>query len=267
MYPHQQELILTFVAMFDFLGFRALRQQRGTAGVYNLYTKGLLPQIQHAAALRGKTIERNGQSVYVPDPNSYSVDYRIVSDSILLFVYGNTFDHFFRLISASYRLLCSGFSGHKAPLRGAIGYGDFIHDRDTTWIGSAIEDAYSGETRQVWSGCALTPTCADFAEREGYFEEYRNVLLAFEQQESDERAVKNIRTARKRIVKYVIPEQDNPKTGPVEYSTRDGFVLDWTLNMYEGAGQKAFSQTTDLHASRIIENTSRFEQWARANNR
>ena len=44
--------------------------------------------------MRGETIEKDGESLFVPDPGPHSVDYRIVSDSILLFAYGYTFDHF-----------------------------------------------------------------------------------------------------------------------------------------------------------------------------
>jgi hypothetical protein len=261
------EPILSFVAMFDFLGFKALRDKRGTAGLYKLYMRGLLPHVQHSAAMRGRTIKREGQALYVPDPGPYSVDYRVVSDSILLFVYGNTFDHFFKILSASHNLLCGGLVGHKAPLRGAIGYGDLIVDRDSIWIGSAIEDAYVGESKQVWSGCALTINCADYLKRQGYLELYQSVLSSFAEKESDRQALKNIEKAKRRIVKYAIPEQTNPKTGPIEYTTRDGYTLDWTLNVFEGAGQKGFSKTTDPHALRIIENTSRFEEWARQHNR
>ena len=61
--------------MFDFLGFKALRKERGSEGIYQLYMHGLLPQIQHAAALKGRTIDRNGQSVYVPDFGPQSIAY------------------------------------------------------------------------------------------------------------------------------------------------------------------------------------------------
>lgn len=249
--------------MFDFLGFKQLRAQKGTDGLYALYMRGLLPHIQHSAALKGKTIERNGEKVYVPDFGPQSVEYGIVSDQILLFANGDTFEHFLKIVSASYYLLCGGFAGHKAPLRGAIGYGDLILGKNTIWIGTAIEDAYIGENRQVWSGCALTPACEEFIKKQGYLEQYRNYFKWAIEQEKDERKIQNIEKAKKRIVEYPIPEQINPKTGPVEYMSRNGYALDWTLNVYEGAAEKAFSSTTDYHALRIIENTKAFEVWAR----
>lgn len=259
--------INSFVAMFDFLAFEALRKERGTEGIYQLYIRGLLPQIQHAAALKGKTVQRNGQNVYVPDFGPQSIDYRIVSDSIILFANGDSFDHFLRMVAASHNLLCSGFAGHKATLRGAIGYGDLIYDANIIWIGSAIEDAYVGESSQVWSGCSFTPACEVFISNSGYISGYKDFFDIAHNQEEDSLKLKNIEKAKRRIVEYEIPEQYNPKTGPVEYSKRKGYALDWTLNVYEGAGEKAFSNTTNAHANMIIENTKSFEEWARVQNR
>lgn len=252
--------------MFDFLAFKALRKERGTEGIHQLYMRGLLPQIQHAAALKGKTIQRNGRDVYVPDFGPQSIEYRIVSDSIILFANGDSFDHFVRIVAASHNLLCSGFAGHKAALRGAIGYGDLINDTNTIWIGSAIEDAYIGESLQVWSGCSITRACEDFISNMDYLSQYKKIFddIPYEQ---DSNKSKDIEKAKRRIVEYEIPEQYNPKTGPVEYTRRKGYALDWTLNVYEGAGEKAFSSTTNDHANLIIENTKSFEKWARNQNR
>lgn len=229
--------------------------------------RGLLPQIQHAAALKGKTIKRDGVSVYVPDFGPQSIDYKIVSDSIILFAKGDDFEKFLKIVAASHNLLCSGFAGHKAPLRGAIGYGDLIYDPNNIWIGSAIEDAYVGESKQVWSGCSLTEACESFVKNEGYIQQYKNVFDVAGSQEQDDLKKKNIEKAKRRLVKYNIPEQRNPKTGPVDYNQRIGHALDWTLNVYEGAGEKGFTVSESSHARTIIENTKHFESWARSNNR
>jgi hypothetical protein len=77
--------INTFVAMFDFIGFKKLRDEKETEGLYELYKKRLLAQIQHAAARRGKTIEREGQLEFIPNFGEHSIIYRVISDSILLF--------------------------------------------------------------------------------------------------------------------------------------------------------------------------------------
>jgi len=253
--------------MFDFLAFKALREKRGTVGVYQLYKRSLLPQIQHSAALRGKVVQRDGKNLYVPDFNNYSIEYRVVSDTIILFVKGDSFDHFLRMVAASHRLLCSGFAGHKAPLRGAIGYGDLIFDPNSIWIGSAIEDAYCGESRQIWSGCSLTSACEEFISANDYIEKYKDFFETAQKAENDPHKLENILKTKKRLCVYDIPEQFNPKSGPVQYTSRKGYVLDWTLNVYEGAGEKAFLESKTEHAKKIIENTKAFEQWARKNNR
>ena len=258
--------INSFVAMFDFLAFKALRKELGTEGIHQLYIHSILQLIQHAIALKGKKIQRNEQNVSIPDFGYQSLNYRIVSDSIILFADGSSFDHFLKIIAASHKLLCSGFVGHKATLRGAIGYGDLIYDANSIWVGSAIEDAYVGESSQVWSGCSLTSACEKFVLENEYISKYKNWCDVALVQESDSRKGENIKKAKKRIVEYNIPEQSNPKTG-VKYSERMGYVLDWTLNVYEGAGVKAFSETTSNHAKKIIENTRLFEVWARKNNR
>ncbi|MCF6153177.1 MAG: hypothetical protein E3K38_12985 [Candidatus Kuenenia stuttgartiensis] len=259
--------INSFVVMFDFLGFKDLRNGRGTEGIYRLYMRNLLPHIQHAAALSGKIVQRNGQSEYVPDFGPQSIAYGVVSDSIILFANGDSFDHFLRMILASHSLLCSGFTGNKAPLRGAIGYGDLIYDGNSIWIGSAIEDAYDGESSQVWSGCAITPVCEQFVSENGYINQYRKYWDIAYRHEQDHNKAKKFEKAKRRIVEYDIPKQCNPKTGPVEYGVRKGYALDWTLNVYEGAGEKAFLRSTDNHVKMIIENTIKFEKWARVHNR
>jgi hypothetical protein len=259
--------INSFIAMFDFLGFKNQRKERGTEDIYQLYKRGLLPQIQHAAALKAKTIKRGDSNVYAPDFGPQSIDYRIVSDSIILFAKGDGFEQFLKIIAASHNLLCSGFAGHKAPLRGAIGYGDFICDPNSIWLGSAIEDAYIGESKQVWSGCSLTKSCETFVKEKGYIQQHINLLDVAASQEQDSIKRKNIEKAKKRLVEYEIPEQRNPKTGPVEYTQRLGYALDWTLNVYEGAGEKGFAASKSNHAKTIIENTKQFESWARSNNR
>ncbi len=249
--------------MFDFLRFKSLREHRGTEGLYSLYMRGLLPQIQHSAALRGKTIERNGRNVYVPDFGPQSLEYRIVSDSILLFAKGNTFDHFFRIVTASHNLLCSGFAGHKAPLRGAIGYGDLIFNSNTIWIGRAIEDAYIGENKQVWSGCALTPSCEVFVTQQGHLKQYENIFSLLIEQEENEIKRNKLEKAKRRLVEYQIPEYINPKIGPAEYTNRKGYALDWTLDVYQDASKKAFAPPDNSHKMKIIQNTIDFEIWAR----
>ena len=87
------------------------------------------------------------------------------------------------------------------------------------------------------------------------------------EENADQKKLQNSKEIASRIVKYPIPEQDNPKSGPSVYSTRIGYTLDWTLNTYNGASEKGFQTTEETHALKIQENTKLFEEWARGNNR
>ncbi|MCG8614308.1 MAG: hypothetical protein MI864_27665 [Pseudomonadales bacterium] len=255
----------SFVAMFDFLGFKQLRKKEGTLGLHDTYRRSLKPLIEHSAAMKRETIERGGKPVTVPVFDENSINYRIVSDSIILFTKDDSFDEFFKIITASHNLLCSGF-GTSHPLRGAIGYGDFINDNDSIWLGSAIEDAYIGESSQMWSGCSLTKDCEKFVSERGYIDQYLNHcnFLISSSEKHPEHVRKNLVKASKRIVRYPIPEQHQDKDAPTEYMYRPGYALDWTLNVFDGASEKSFLPTTSTHAGRIRENTIEFERWARS---
>ncbi|MHB8523835.1 MAG: hypothetical protein ACYDH9_24190 [Limisphaerales bacterium] len=139
----------SFVALFDFLGFKALRKSRGTAELYNLYVKSLLPQIEHAAAGGWKVANIAGTDRAVPNPGPMSVRAVAASDTILLFADGDDYASFCHIVCAAHGLLGFSFCGHKAPLRGAIGIGDLVLGDPRIWVGSAIEDAYAGASSQV----------------------------------------------------------------------------------------------------------------------
>jgi hypothetical protein len=142
-----------FVAMFDIIGFKALRDRLGTASLYQRYVRGISPMITHAAAGSGKIAEVNGEKMYVPNFTPLSPGFRVFSDTVIFSTSDDSFLSFLSIIHSSFVLLQSGFNGGKAPYRGAIGWGDLINDTSGILIGSAIEDAYVGESSQAWAGC------------------------------------------------------------------------------------------------------------------
>lgn len=258
--------INSFVAMFDILGFSQLIKREGTKETYNLFYKNLfIPAIKHSAALKGKIEQREEKRYFVPDFGKYSLEYGIVSDSALIFAMGDELDHFIRIVAASHKLLVLGFASGRTPLRGAIGYGDLIRADGNIWIGSAIIDAYRAEMAQVWAGCAISQKCQDFLERKDYFQRYEDFWNKQIENADTEREKREREKAKNRIVKYnKIPEQYNPKDGAVQYTKREGYVLDWTINMYEDASKNAFRESENQHVQEIISNTTEFETWARA---
>lgn len=233
-----------FVAMFDIIGFKNLRKELGTDGLYQKWVRGILPAIQHSAAGRRKTEIRDGRPVQVPDFNARSVSYRSISDTVILFTRDNSAESFVDIVNACAGLLPWSMNGIKAPFRGALGYGDLIEAEETVLLGSAVEDAYVGEGSQVWAGAMLTQSCEMFARGAGYFD-----------------------AVGRRLVQYSVPIQTKSDTGPTAYSRRDAYVIDWTHNIYDGASERAFFESENDHANRIRNNTIAFEQWARANNR
>lgn len=253
--------------MFDIIGFKSLREEKGTMGLYQQFSRGILPLIQHSAAGKGKVENVGGTSRYVPDFSGSSISFRIFSDSVLFFTKDDSFASFFQIVHSAHMLLQFGFGGGKAPYRGAIGWGDLIDDSHGILIGSAIEDAYSGESSQAWAGAMLTESCRDFAEKNNYIEQYKSSHFIALREFPSERDQQTIIENMNKLVAYKVPLQRNPKDGPVIYSELQTYAVDWTIRMYEGAAGKSFATTTNSHAQTIAKNTIAFEQWARANNR
>jgi hypothetical protein len=244
-----------FVAMFDILGFRNLRKELGTEGLYQLLNRSVVALIQHAAAGGGQSVVRNGQRRYEPKITEHSCDYRVFSDTVVLLTKDDSVASFVSLVRSSRDLLRSGFMGLKTPFRGAIAWGDVIGDgKSQILIGSAIEEAYLAEQSQVWSGCILTEQCRTLAETRGYVSTLSE----------------SIRTARGKderwLVSYPVMFQTRPKEAATAYSTADALAINWTVGMYEGAAEKSFAPSTSDHAKRIAENTIKFEHWARSTN-
>ncbi len=249
--------------MFDVIGFKTLRAQLGTSGLHQKYVRGILPAIAHSAAGKGKTETINGKSVYVPDFTGTTLRYRAISDSVLLLAPDDSFDSFLQIINSSFMLLQFGFNGGRAPFRGAIEWGDLIDDPQGILLGSAIEDSYAGESQQAWAGAMLTSSARDMAESRGYIKRYEEIHLEAAAVVTDEISRKNALLNSKRLVRYAVPTQVNPKDGPAQYGTLETYAIDWTVRMYEGASQKSFERSTSAHANTIADNTRKFESWAR----
>jgi len=256
--------ISCFVGMFDILGFRALRNSRSTAGLYQHFVRSTLPTIEHAAAGARETITRNGQQFEVPKQGEFSCSYIGFSDTVIFSTPDDSFTSFLKIVRASRELLQSGFAT-KTPYRGAIGYGDLIPG-PPVFIGSAIEDAYLGEQSQVWAGCMLTSVAREFIDSRRYLSEFRDFLAA-ETANLSENQREKVLLAGKHITDYSVPVSRNPRNSVAEYLTFSTYVIDWTVGMFAGAAAQAFNPAEEDHPARIIQNTIDFEEWARANNR
>lgn len=256
-------IINSFVAVFDFLGFKASREARGTEGLFQLYERTLLPSIQHAAAGRGKV----SWNEFVPDPGPMSLTSMIFSDTIVLIPGGCDFGCFCRILRASTDLLAKSFCGHKAVLRGGIGYGDLVVNDYNVLLGSAVEDAHECQAAQAWAGCSFSKKCEEFIQTSSFIPTFEAQIRTLAQQEINESKRRRIESELRRIVRYDIPIYHNPKSGPVVYSSISGLAINWTLYTYEGASNKGMQASSDPHALNIIANTQAFENWARNSDR
>ena len=247
---------LSYVAMFDVLGFKALRARLGTAELYKLFDRSISVSIQHSAAGAGRVETRNGVPQYVPVFSENSIAYQCISDTVILYTKDASVASFFRIVTASYDLVRSGFMGHKAPFRGAIGYGDLVADAPhAILIGSAIEDAYLGESRQAWAGVSLTAGCRDHVYSSGIVRQHDEQIDASPQATPDQKKM-----LKKRLVRYDVPI----KTGNGAFGTLDTLAIDWTAGMYEGAAEKSFEAAEDEQAAIKARNTIAFETWVRS---
>jgi hypothetical protein len=254
-----------FVAMFDILGFKALRKLRGTAGLNQLYTRSIAAMIQHAAAGSRTLTQTNGETFCVPRFTPYSLRYRAISDTAIFFTPDDSFTSFLIIVHCSFFLLQSGFAGTKAPFRGAIGWGDLIDDDSGILIGSALEDAYDGERRQAWAGCMLTNECRSLAGSMGYLQRYREFHLTEASKLENETGRKMMIENAERLVEYRVQLKADDRKGKKDsYSTSDAYVIDWTIRMYEGAAASSFLPSDCARAQAIAKNTIEFEKWARS---
>ena len=253
-----------FVGMFDIIGFKALRAAKGTAGLHQLFKRGVLPSILHAAAGQGTVATVAGRPLYVPRFSETSVGFRVISDSVIFFTKNDSFDSFLSIVNSAFMLLQFGFNGSKAPYRGAIGHGDLIDDPDGILLGSAIEDAYAGESSQAWAGTMLTKACRDYTNSRGFIQQYIEFhLMAASTFAADDHANRNARANAKRLVEYSVPIQLKPKDGPTTYDVFRTYVIDWTIRTYGGAARMSFEPSHSTHAQKIAANTIAFEEWAR----
>lgn len=255
-----------FFAMFDIIGFSNLIKEKGSDGLYQLYSRNIVPMLQHAAMPESIIQQRNGTNISIPDPKSQRVFYRFFSDTIVYYTKDSSLDSFFNIIFTSLELLKSGFSGTKAPFRGAIGYGDIVFDNHGILLGTSVIDAYKGEQGQMWAGCILTESCEVICVEKGYIESFYQLFDSALKDENDERKISGYKKAQKTLVKYKVPRQKKAIDKAIEYFEKEHYVLDWTQKVYIGAAEKSFNQTKIPHQEMIRKNTINFENWARQNN-
>jgi hypothetical protein len=224
--------------------------------------RSMIPLVQHSAAGRHKVERRGNTDVSVPDFHQFSAQYRVFSDTVVFWTADDDLSSFLTIVQASSQLAAAGF-GTQMPLRGSIGHGDLL-TKPQIIVGEAVEEAYLWEQSQAWAGVSFTPRCEQVCTDRGFFAAREQALLERADAEKDTVTAGKFRREVRRLVRYSVPLQYNPKNGPATYRRQDAFVIDWTLSVFAGAAAKALPEVQSEHATRIRQETIAFEDWARA---
>jgi hypothetical protein len=138
---------LKALAMFDVLGFKALRQRLGAEGLKALYHNLVLNRCDRVLSKHILAWEEIfGQSL-----KDDLIGFSFFSDTII--IYSTNDDDWLSnlvLLKCCEEILIESLSG-KTPLRGALVAGELIIDGSII-IGEAVEKAYEIEQKQLWSG-------------------------------------------------------------------------------------------------------------------
>lgn len=209
-----------FVALFDILGFKSLREKLGTYKLAEKYEYFASTTLEYAAA---NSIDIKNRK---PLQNEFSCEKRIFSDTVLFIRQNNTLNDLIAILLTSYYALGHSLSGSKMALRGAIGYGDIYVNGDII-VGSAVEDAAQYYEKQNWAGCMLTLECQKFiTEKSNYLSELKRCKKLAESEPNEENRNKYNLLANL-IVPYDIPN----KIAELNHCYRNYLAINWPMKI------------------------------------
>lgn len=243
-----------FVAMFDVLGFRALRKTIGAKnliGIYHDLVVSRIPKLKAQVAVElakgyGAS-DRFAEYIYY----RFSPSHIFFSDTILLYTREPLNTAYLGLLMLCKAIMTEGFV-KRTPLRGALVWGELLEDaKSRILVGEAIESAYRLEQEQVWSGLVI----------DGSAHLRQASRAADPYDEFFDRVV--VHKDVPRVVHYAVPIQRRSKDGR-RYDTRTMAVLDWTTDIDASTAIRAFRDPTEKHAKMILRNTIEFEAVMRA---
>lgn len=147
----------TYFAYLDILGFKNIVHTNSTDELKNIVSDFFENFSQ--AIDKSRTMS-DGAKI-----NLHELNFRLYSDSILIWTENTRFPVFNNLIHALIELFRIGFQ-KRLPLRGVLTYGDIIirepdSNSDNFFsneaiYGEALVEAYTKEQKQNWSGCLIT---------------------------------------------------------------------------------------------------------------
>lgn len=152
----------TFFVYLDILGFKNL--VNNNSGIQLQQIVDLIFACFDSAVDKSRTLDYGsvGEKYKL---NLDKLNFRLLSDSIMIWSNEATFDACRNLLFATEELLLQGIV-QGVPLRGTMTYGNILvkNDKNATFLsneaiyGKGLVEAYSLESLFEWSGCILTPS-------------------------------------------------------------------------------------------------------------
>ena len=238
------------LAMFDILGFKALRSKIGSLNLKALYHSLVVKSCNGIIANNLSGWNKIFQGGLSSDPVRFS----FFSDTIIIYADNDDWLSHLFLLKCCHEIMLEAFR-LKVPLRGSLVVDELIVDGNII-VGSAIEKAYEIEQKQVWSGLVTDDRFVEWLTRDGY-----SIIDYFSKKDSIPDELIKV----PEVLKYDVSVQKT-KNGIREYSVEKLCVLDWASDLDWGVAARAFRDPQSAHARKIVLNTLAFEADVKAGN-
>jgi hypothetical protein len=247
-----------FLAFLDVLGFKDFVKNNDHGKVARVYDNLFSPNAELAAS-RGKfkvVSHPDGGQRAIADLGQAVVSSMVISDSIILWTKDGSMRSFIDIVAVTRSLLVlSIYAG--LPLRGGIAMGALsfrssasaagLVQLQNTIVGAALVKAYSLESEQEWSGCAVDDECLDHCRRS-----YDG------QPDLSDLATIEYLIEKKLLVQYPIPFKNEIR--------KDATAIDWPNANKTRLAERTCRESFEMHGKRAdgpgvrekIENTIAF---------
>ena len=201
----------SFFVYLDILGFKNLVANNTTQRLEKIiksFWDGFNKTIDESRTIPYKNVTNgtNGEWKISLD----KLNFRLLSDSILIWSEDESFQNFRNILEATSQLLAYGLQ-NGFPLRGAMTYGEVIVQRsnnsNTRFLpnesiyGKALVETYSIEEKMEWSGCIMTSNA------------WKQVCKIWDRIHANDSDPNSYFTKHPHLVWYPIPFKDSPQAG------------------------------------------------------
>ena len=220
-----------FVGLFDILGFRKLVINNELGRVAETYRK--------AKNYFDKGIESINRLQMHQDKKD-RVEYRVFSDTFLIYTTGSNDDCFLSMLAACDFLFMASVEC-SLPIRGSVTFGPLMSSAGVE-LGKSIVEAYEKEQKQDWIGCWIADECGRYVNLDSYVA--NKSLIPYEI------PLKNGQVATKLAFNWIMSV-----TWKVMFASRKN---DFTLQQIKDAIRFIQGEPQDWDIKRKFDNTNKF---------